>query len=120
MKYNFLGNTGLLVSEICFGTMTFGGKGGIWESIGKVQQKEVNELMKVVVDSGINFIDTANVYSFGESERLLGQSIKDHGFNRNELVIATKVRGRMDDGKNSIGLSRYHIFHSVDESLQRL
>ena len=119
MKYNFLGNTGLLVSEICFGTMTFGGK-GYWENIGSVQQKEVNELMKVVVDSGINFIDTANVYSYGESEKLLGQSIKDVGLNRNELVIATKVRGRMGEGKNYVGLSRYHIFQSVDESLQRL
>ncbi len=120
MKYNFLGNTGVVVSELCFGTMTFGGKGGIWENIGKVQQQEVNELMKVVVDSGINFIDTANVYSFGESERLLGRSIKDAGLNRNELVIATKVRGRMGEGKNYVGLSRFHIFQSVDESLQRL
>ena len=60
MKYNFLGNTGLVVSEICFGTMTFGGT-GYWEAIGKVQQNEVNELMKTVVDAGINFIDTANV-----------------------------------------------------------
>ena len=120
MKYNFLGNTGLVVSEICFGTMTFGGTGGIWEAIGKTQHKEVNELMKVVVDSGINFIDTANVYSYGESERLLGQSIKDNGINRNDLVIATKVRGRMSAGLNNVGLSRYHIFQSVDESLQRL
>ena len=119
MKYNFLGNTGLVVSELCFGTMTFGGK-GYWEAIGKIQQKEVNELMKVVVDSGINFIDTANVYSFGESETLLGQSIKDNGFSRNDLVIATKVRGRMGEGLNNVGLSRYHIFESVDESLQRL
>ncbi|WP_259070651.1 aldo/keto reductase [Mucilaginibacter sp. X4EP1] len=119
MKYNFLGNTGLVVSELCFGTMTFGGK-GIWEAIGKIQQKEVNDLMKVVVDSGINFIDTANVYSFGESEKLLGQSIKDLGFNRNELVIATKVRGRMGEGVNNMGLSRYHIFQSVDDSLKRL
>ena len=119
MKYNFLGNTGLLVSEICFGTMTFGGR-GFWEAIGKIQQEEVNGLMKAVVDSGINFIDTANVYSYGESERLLGQSVKDLGLNRNELVIATKVRGRMDEKPNSIGLSRYHIFNSVDESLQRL
>jgi aryl-alcohol dehydrogenase-like predicted oxidoreductase len=119
MKYNFFGNTGLVVSEICFGTMTFGGK-GIWEAIGKVQQKEVNSLMKVVVESGINFIDTANVYSFGESEKLLGQSIKDLKFNRHDLVIATKVRGTMGEGKNNKGLSRYHIFQSVDESLQRL
>jgi len=120
MKYNLLGNTGLVVSEICFGTMTFGGKGGIWEAIGKTQQKEVNELMKVVVDAGINFIDTANVYSYGESERLLGQSLRDLGISRHELVIATKVRGRMGQGVNNVGLSRYHIFQSVDESLQRL
>jgi len=119
MKYNFLGNTGLVVSELCFGTMTFGGK-GYWEAIGKIQQKEVNDLMKVVVDSGINFIDTANVYSFGESEKLLGQSIKDIGINRSELVIATKVRGRMGEGVNDMGLSRYHIFQSVDDSLKRL
>jgi aryl-alcohol dehydrogenase-like predicted oxidoreductase len=119
MKYNFLGNTGLVVSEICFGTMTFGGS-GYWEAIGNTQQKEVNHLMKNVVNAGINFIDTANIYSFGESERLLGQSLKDAGINRNELVIATKVRGRMGEGKNYVGLSRYHIFQSVDESLQRL
>ena len=76
MKYNFLGNTGLVVSELCFGTMTFGGK-GYWEAIGKIQQDGVNELIKVAVEAGINFIDTANVYSYGESEKLLGQSIKD-------------------------------------------
>jgi len=120
MKYNFLGHTGLAVSELCFGAMTFGGSGGIWEAIGKVQQQGVNELIKAVVDSGINFIDTANVYSFGESERLLGQSIKHLGLNRNDLVIATKVRGRMGEGVNNLGLSRYHIFQSVDASLERL
>ena len=120
MKYNFLGNTGLVVSELCFGTMTFGGSGGIWENIGKVQQDGVNALMRTAVDSGINFIDTANVYSFGQSEQLLGQSIIDLGLNRNELVIATKVRGRMGESKNYVGLSRYHIFQSVDESLKRL
>jgi len=120
MKYNFLGNTGVVVSELCFGTMTFGGEGGFWGNIGKLQQDSVNELMKTVVDSGINFIDTANVYSYGLSEKLLGQSLKDVGINRNELVIATKVRGRMGEGKNYVGLSRFHIFQSIDESLQRL
>jgi aryl-alcohol dehydrogenase-like predicted oxidoreductase len=119
MKYNFLGNTGLVVSELCFGTMTFGGK-GYWEAIGKIQQQGVNDLLKVVVDSGINFIDTANIYSYGESERLLGQGIIDLGLNRNDLVIATKVRGRMSESQNNVGLSRYHIFQSVDESLKRL
>ena len=101
--------------------MTFGGgNGGIWEAIGKLQQQEVNDLMKTVVDSGINFIDTANIYSYGESGKMLGQSIIDLGLNRSELVIATKVRGRMSESKNYVGLSRYHIFQSVDESLQRL
>jgi aryl-alcohol dehydrogenase-like predicted oxidoreductase len=119
MKYNFLGNTGLVVSELCFGTMTFSGK-GYWEAIGKIQQQGVNDLVKMAVDSGINFIDTANVYSFGESEKLLGQSLKDLAISRHDLVIATKVRGRMSEGQNNVGLSRYHIFQSVDESLQRL
>lgn len=119
MKYNILSNTGLLVSEICFGTMTFGSE-GMWQAIGGVDQKGANDLIKAAVDAGINFIDTANVYSFGQSEKLLGQAIIDLGLDRNELVIATKVRGKMGDGKNNVGLSRYHIFASVDESLQRL
>jgi len=121
MKYNLLGNTGVYVSEICFGTMTFGGSDtGIWGNIGKVQQQEVNEMMKTVVDAGINFIDTANVYSYGKSEELLGQSILDLGLNRNNLIIATKVRGRMSADANDVGLSRFNIFQSVDASLKRL
>ena len=121
MKYNYVGNTGLRVSELCFGTMTFGGqRGGIWEKIGKLQQEEVNGLMQSVIGSGINFIDTANVYSIGESEQLLGQSLKDLNIPRDQIVIATKVLGRMDEHPNSLGLSRYHIFNSVDASLKRL
>jgi aryl-alcohol dehydrogenase-like predicted oxidoreductase len=119
MKYNLLADTGLLVSELCYGTMTFGGQ-GMWTAIGQTKQDEVNELMKTSFDSGINFYDTANIYSYGESETLLGQSIKDVGLNRDELVIASKVRGRMNDKPNSVGLSRYHIFNSVDQSLERL
>jgi aryl-alcohol dehydrogenase-like predicted oxidoreductase len=76
--------------------------------------------MKTVVDAGINYIDTANIYSFGESETLLGQSIIDLGLNRNDLIIATKVRGRMSKGVNDVGLSRLNIFHSVDASLKRM
>jgi aryl-alcohol dehydrogenase-like predicted oxidoreductase len=119
MQYNLLGNTGVLVSELCFGTMTFGGQ-GYWEAIGKVQQNDVNDLLKITIDSGINFIDTANVYSHGLSEQLLGEGLKQIGISRDDLFIATKVRGRMKEGINPIGLSRYHIFQSVDESLQRL
>ncbi|MFC0183711.1 aldo/keto reductase [Pseudarcicella hirudinis] len=95
MKYNLLGNTGVLVSELCFGTMTFGGK-GYWSNIGDLAQEHATELIKVSVDNGINFIDTANIYSFGESETLLGNAIKSLGLNRDELIIASKVRGRMD------------------------
>ncbi|MFB6317888.1 aldo/keto reductase [Saccharicrinis sp. FJH54] len=119
MQYNLLGNTGLKVSELCLGTMTFGGK-GMWTAIGTLPQDQVNVLMKQAVDDGINFIDTANVYSEGLSEQMTGQAIRELGLNRDELVIATKVRGKMGDGPNDIGLSRKHILQQADESLQRL
>ncbi|GAB4038980.1 aldo/keto reductase [Spirosoma jeollabukense] len=121
MTYKYVGNTGLMVSELCFGAMTFGGQNaGIWEQIGKLQQQEVNELIKAATEAGINFFDTANVYSRGQSEQLLGQSLKDLNVPRDQVVIATKVLGRMDDFPNSLGLSRYHVFNSVDASLKRL
>lgn len=119
MKYNLLGDTGLLVSELCFGTMTFGGE-GMWEAIGRQQQEEADELIKKSVDSGINFIDTANIYSFGQSESILGNSIRNLDLNRDELVIATKLCGKMGEQPNNQGLSRYHIFNSVEQSLDRL
>ncbi|CAG4990870.1 1-deoxyxylulose-5-phosphate synthase YajO [Dyadobacter sp. CECT 9275] len=119
MKYKFLGNTGVLVSELCLGTMTFGGN-GYWEAIGKLQQEEGTTLVKTALDKGINFFDTANVYSYGKSEEILGQSFKDLGIKRSEVVIATKARGRMAPGVNQIGLSRLHIMDSVEESLKRL
>jgi len=119
MKYNYFGNTGMVVSELCLGAMTFGGE-GYWKAIGTLDQQEVNTLIKTAINGGINFIDTANVYSFGASEQLLGQSLKDLGIDRNEVVIATKVRGRMGPGQNNVGLSRYHILQSIDASLKRL
>ncbi|WP_017733817.1 aldo/keto reductase [Nafulsella turpanensis] len=119
MKYHNLGNTGLLVSELCLGTMTFGGK-GFWTAIGNLEQNKVDELVKGAVDAGINFIDTANVYSEGLSEEMTGRSIKNLGLSRHELVIATKVRGRMAEGPNGAGLSRAHILWQVEESLKRL
>jgi len=120
MNYNQLGNTGVLVSDICLGTMTFGGEGGIWPQIGTLQQDAVNELIKTAVDAGINFIDTANAYSFGLSETLLGQAIKSLGLSRRELIIATKLRARMGAGKNQIGIGRLQIMQELDDSLQRL
>jgi aryl-alcohol dehydrogenase-like predicted oxidoreductase len=119
MNYKRLGNTGTLVSELCLGTMTFGGK-GFWEAIGRMAQEEATELVKQAVDSGINFIDTANVYSEGLSEILLGKAIKDLGLDRQQLVIATKVQARMGPGVNQVGLSQLHIIDSVDDSLKRM
>ncbi len=119
MKYRLLGNTGLRVSELCLGTMTFGGKG--WaKAIGTLDQQAVDAIMKRSIDAGINFIDTANVYSEGWSEELTGQSIKNLGLSRHSLVLATKVRGQMGQGPNDSGLTRKHILWQVEESLKRL
>jgi len=119
MKYNILGNTGLLVSELCLGTMTFGGR-GFWTAIGELDQEPVDQLVKRSVDAGINFIDTANVYSEGLSEEMTGQAIRNLGLDRKKLILATKVRGRMGEGPNQTGLTRHHIMQQVDESLKRL
>ncbi len=116
MKYDTLGNTGVFVSKLCLGTMTFGGR-GFWQVIGKLGQETVTRLVDRSLDAGINFIDTANIYSFGESERLLGEALKGK---RDRVILATKVRGRMADGPNEVGLSRKHIFDQVHESLKRL
>ncbi|UOG74238.1 aldo/keto reductase [Hymenobacter tibetensis] len=119
MKYNLLGNTGLKVSELCLGTMTFGGKG--WAAaIGSLDQQAVDEQIKRAVDAGVNFIDTANVYSEGLSEELTGQSIHNLGLSRHSLVLATKVRGKMGEGPNEVGLTRSHIMQQVEDSLRRL
>jgi aryl-alcohol dehydrogenase-like predicted oxidoreductase len=119
MKYNELGKTGVLVSELCLGTMTFGGK-GYWTAIGQVPQDEVNQIVKTAFDKGINFIDTANAYSEGMSEAMLGIALKELGIPRQEVFIATKVRIRMGPGANQVGLSRLHIMDSVNDSLRRL
>ena len=119
MKYNTLGKTGVLVSELCLGAMTFGGK-GYWEAIGRLPEDEVTLLVKTALENGINFIDTANAYSEGLSEILLGKALKSLGVSRSAVVIATKVRLRMGAGANQVGLSRLHISDSVNESLERM
>jgi aryl-alcohol dehydrogenase-like predicted oxidoreductase len=116
MKYKQLGRTGLLVSELCFGTMTFGGK-GFWTVIGQLLQDAANDLIDRALDAGINFIDTANVYSEGESEKILGKAL---GKRRADIVLATKVLSRMGPGPNETGLSRAHIMQAVEDSLTRL
>lgn len=117
MNYRPLGRTGLLVSELCLGTMTFYGK-GFWEAIGKQGQDAANEIVARSLDGGINFIDTADVYSYGESEKMLGKALE--GRPRDSVIIATKVRGQMSEEINDIGLSRHHIMASVEKSLKRL
>ena len=119
MKYRLLGNTGLYVSEMCLGTMTFGSD-GFWKVMGGLGQQTVNDIVKRSVDAGINFIDTANVYSLGQSEQLVGQAIKDLGLRRDELVVATKATGVMNESPNSCGQSRYHLMNELDASLKRL
>ncbi len=120
MRYHLLGQTGLYVSELCLGTMTYGGNKGIWEQIGNLQQEAVNEQVRFAVEAGINFIDTANVYSTGNSEILLGQALRDLGTPRQELIIATKFTGTMSETPNGRGQSRHHMFNEVDASLKRL
>jgi aryl-alcohol dehydrogenase-like predicted oxidoreductase len=115
-----LGNTGLLVSEICLGTMTFGGGDGMWRAIGKLEQPAVDEIVRTAFDQGVNFLDTADVYHAGRSEVMTGQALRNLGIARDQFVLATKVHGRMGPGPNQLGLSRTHILHAVDQSLQRL
>src|SRR6202167_2031324 len=119
MKYRMLGRTGFYVSEICFGTMTFAGT-GMFKNVGQVDQDSATARVKQALDAGVNFIDTADVYSQGESECYLGNALKKLGVPRSELVIATKVRGRMSPGPNAVGLSRGHIMDAVEASLKRL
>ncbi len=116
MNYRQLGRTGLRVSEMCFGTMTFGGD-GIYKEIGSTDQREADRLVGVCLDAGINFFDTADTYSMGHAEQILGKAL---GARRREVVVASKVRGRVGPGANSVGLSRGHIMDSIETSLQRL
>ena len=117
MKYRVLADTGVFVSELCLGTMTFGGRGQMWEVMGGLDQSSVDALVGRSLDGGINFIDTADVYSDGESEMLLGKAL---GSRRRDVVLATKVRARMGKGANQVGLSRLHIIAAVEASLKRL
>lgn len=121
MRYRKFGRTGLFVSELCLGTMTFGGRGDMWQKIGNLDQSEAEALIGHALDAGINFIDTANVYSEGRSEEITGQALKNLKVPRENVVIATKVYGQTGtNGLNSRGLSRHHILDAVKDSLRRL
>jgi aryl-alcohol dehydrogenase-like predicted oxidoreductase len=114
MRYNKLGPSGLLVSELCLGTMTFGEGWGF----GGIDEPQADAILGAALDAGINFVDTADVYSEGNSEILLGKAL--HGGRRDRVVLATKAFGRMGPGKNDCGLSRYHLVRACEDSLRRL
>ena len=116
MQYRQLGKSGLLVSELCLGAMSFGGQ-GYWKVVGGLDPAASKRLVDMALDAGVNFFDTADVYSHGESETILGQALKEK---RQQVILATKVRGRMSRDINDVGLSRHHIMHSCEASLKRL
>src|ERR1700704_1045289 len=120
MEYATLGNTGILVSKLCFGTMTFGDGRGLFKGISAVGQAGADDLVKTSIDGGVNFFDTADNYTEGESEKILGQSLKNLNIARQDVVIATKVYSRVGPGRNDIGASRGHIMDGVEASLRRL
>ena len=119
MRYNRLGRSGLVVSELCLGAMTFGNRPSAFFQH-DLDQAGSTALVGQALDGGINFIDTANVYSAGQSEEFLGVALKDLGVARDRVVIATKGMGPMAEGPNDSGYSRYHLLHQVDASLTRL
>ncbi len=117
MQYTNLGTTGLKVSRICLGTMTYGSKQ--WREW-VLEEEESRPFLQRALEMGINFFDTADMYSVGKSEEVVGRALKDFGPSRDRLVIATKVFNPMGDDPNQKGLSRKHIMHAVDDSLKRL
>ena len=120
MRHKPLGRTGLFVSELCLGTMTFGGSAGMWAQIGQLQQADAERLIGQAVDAGVNFIDTADVYAGGVSEEITGQALRNLKLPRENIVVASKVFSDMGAGPNQRGLSRSHILDAVKASLRRL
>jgi aryl-alcohol dehydrogenase-like predicted oxidoreductase len=120
MRYNQFGNTGLIVSELCLGAMTFGTNPGRFGQIHGLDQDASTALVKQALDAGINFIDTANVYTTGQSEEFVGGAIKALGVRRADVVVATKAMGAMGEGKNDSGTGRKHLLDQIDGSLARL
>lgn len=120
MRYKALGRSGLFVSELCLGTMTFGQAGGRYAAASGVGQETVDAILRLAFDAGINFVDTANVYASGQAEEIVGTSLKTLGIARKDVVIATKFEHAMGIGPNDGGGSRAHIVEVVHASLRRL
>lgn len=120
MRLRKLGSSGLFVSELCFGAMTFGGTDGLWGQVGKLGQEDADALVGAALDAGVNLFDTANVYAHGRSEEILGRSLRNIGVARDDVIVATKVASSMGDGPNRGGASRRHILSECHASLRRL
>jgi aryl-alcohol dehydrogenase-like predicted oxidoreductase len=119
MRYNRLGQSGLVVSELCLGAMTFGNKpSGFFQH--DLDQRGSTALVRQAIEAGVNFIDTANLYTAGQSEEFVGGALRELGTARDQIVIATKGMGPMGDGPNDAGANRYHLLHQIDASLARL
>ena len=120
MRYNRFGNTGLIVSELCLGAMTFGTSPGMFGAIAGLDQEASTALVRQALDAGINIVDTANVYSSGQSEQMVGRALRDLGVRRADVIVATKAKGPMGQGPNDAGVSRKHLMDQIDASLGRL
>lgn len=120
MNYRTLGRSGLRISEFSLGAMTFGSGTGIWQSIARLDRNQAARLVSVALDHGINLIDTADVYSQGQSEEAVGHALSDLGLDETRMLVATKVRLRTGPGPNQVGLGRSHIVRTVETSLRRL
>lgn len=116
MQYARFGNSGMMVSTFVLGTVTFGGTNG-FEKTGNVGVKDARRFIDIAREAGVNAIDTANIYSKGDSEKVVGEAVKGR---RNELLIFSKVRTTMGEGPNMAGASRAHIMGQIDDSLKRL
>ena len=120
MRYNRLGNSGLIVSELCLGAMTFGTRESRFGLVHGLDQDGATALVKQAFDAGVNFIDTANVYTEGQSEEFVGGALKALGLPRSQAIVATKATGGMGPGKMESGFSKKHLLDQIDASLGRL
>jgi aryl-alcohol dehydrogenase-like predicted oxidoreductase len=119
MRYNRLGQSGLVVSELCLGAMTFGNRpSGFFQH--DLDREGSTALVRQALEAGVNFIDTANLYTGGQSEEFVGDALRALGVARDQVVIATKGMGPMGEGPNDAGANRYHLLHQIDASLTRL
>jgi aryl-alcohol dehydrogenase-like predicted oxidoreductase len=120
MEYSTLGRTGLRVSRLSLGSMTFGAGSGIWDAIAGLDGNQVTELVAMAVEHGVNLIDTADAYSQGRSEEIVGQVLNSLGLDETRMLVASKVRLRTGTGHNDVGLGRSHVIRTVENSLERI